>query len=104
MSSVYKLHATDYDNQQNDDQLFPGRTTDDILKLYPPTVVWTSEFDFLRRDNEIFAERLKKAGKLAEFGMMPGVTHGYHGQNMTSQENIWFHEEEKLAFKSLVDN
>ena len=62
------MHATDYDAQQNDDQLYPGRTTDDILKKYPPTVIWTSEFDTYRRDNETFANRLKKFGKLAELG------------------------------------
>jgi acetyl esterase/lipase len=46
--------------------------------MYPPTVVWTSEFDFLRKDNEIFAEKLKAVGKLAEISHMPGVTHAYH--------------------------
>lgn len=77
MTSCFKLHARDYENQQNDDQLFPGRTTDDILKKYPQTVIWTSEFDFLRRDNEVFAQRLKSLGKLAEISEMPGTVHAY---------------------------
>lgn len=73
MTSYYQLHATDIENQQDDDQLFPGRTSDEILKMYPPTVIWTSEFDFLRRDNEIFFERLNILNKLAEYSSMPGV-------------------------------
>ena len=103
MTAAYKLHATDFENQKNDDQLYPGRASDDILKKYPPTVIWTGEFDFLRRDNEAFGERLKKFGKLAAFSNMPGVFHGYHGANFDSNETKWFFEEEKLAFKTLVD-
>ena len=75
--SAYKLHATDFDNQVDDDQLYPGKVSDVILKKYPPTVVWTSEFDFLRRDNEAFAKRLQSVGKLAAMGEMPGVSHDY---------------------------
>ena len=105
MTSCYKLLATDWDNQHNDDQLYPGRVSDDILKMYPPTVVWTSEFDFLRRDNEVFAARLKAVGKLAEMSEMPGVFHGYHqmGDPTTNQEVGYFYVEEKLAFTHLVE-
>ena len=52
LTSVYKLHATDFDNQKTDDQLYPGKASDQILREYPPTVIWTSEFDMYRRDNE----------------------------------------------------
>ena len=55
LTSVYKLHATNFENQANDDQLYPGKAADAILKDYPPTVIWTSEFDMYRRDNELFA-------------------------------------------------
>jgi acetyl esterase/lipase len=95
------MYSTDWEKQQNDDQVFPGRTTDEILKKYPPTVIWTAEWDFLRRDCEVFAERLKKHGKLAEFSMMPGRAHGFQ-QFGNSQETTWFEEEEKLAFDHLV--
>lgn len=103
-TSYFKLLATDWDNQQNDDQLFPGRVSDEILKKYPPTVVWTSEFDFLRRDNEIFADRLKALGKLVDISKMPGTVHCYHqmGSPEDCQEIKWFCEEEKLAFDKLV--
>lgn len=32
MSSIYKLHATDYNNQKDDDQLYPGKVSQEILK------------------------------------------------------------------------
>ena len=101
--AIYKLHATDFENQQNDDQLFPGKAPDDILKRYPQTVIWTSEYDFLRRDNETFAKRLKKLGKLAALGEMPGVGHGYQAFSFNEPENKEFYEQEKLAFKHLVE-
>ena len=75
---MYKLHATDFDNQKNDELLYPGKASDNILKQYPQTVIWTSEFDMYRRDNEKFGQRLKSHGKLAEISKMPGVMHGYH--------------------------
>ena len=72
--------------------------SDDILKLYPPTVIWTSEFDILRRDNEKFAERLKKVKRFGGMGIMPGVMHNYHTHNFESTQTKKFLEEEKLAF------
>ena len=103
MNSFYKLHTTEatFDSQINDDQLYPGKVSDELLKKYPPTVVWTSEFDMLRRDNEKFAKRLQKVGKLVDIAIMPGVMHGYHNFNFASQENKWFYEEEKMAFDAI---
>ena len=93
----------DFTRQSNDDQLYPGRASDEILKMYPPTVVWTSEFDMYRRDNEAFARRLKHLGRLAEFGQMPGVMHGYQSFNFELPETKQFYEEEKIAFQHLVE-
>ena len=81
MTTVYKLHATDFENQKQDDQLYPGKVSYEILKAYPPTVIWTSEYDIYKRDNEKFAERLKREGKLQDISIMPGVMHGYHCHN-----------------------
>ena len=77
MTQMYKLLATDYDNQQQCEQLYPGRASDDILKKYPKTVIWTSEFDMYRRDNEAFAQKLQKCGRLGELSVMPSCMHGY---------------------------
>lgn len=86
MTSIYKLHATDFDKQINDDQLYPGKASDELLMMYPPTCIWTSEFDFLRRDNELFANRLRKVGKLVDISLMPGTMHGYQLMNYGSAE------------------
>lgn len=77
LTSIYKLLATDFDNQQNDDQLYPGRLSESLLKKVPPFAVWTSEFDFYLRDNKKIAEMGKKHGKLLDISIMPGVVHGY---------------------------
>ena len=103
MTSCYQhIYATDYENQQNDPQVYPGRASDEILKKYPPTVIWTSEFDCLRRDNEEFAARLKKLGKLAEFSNMPAKTHAYMSFADGAKELFLFDIEERLAFEHLV--
>lgn len=57
--------------------LYPGKASDELLKKLPMTAVWTSEFDFYRRDNVLYAERLKKAGRLIDISLMPGMSHGY---------------------------
>ena len=82
--------------------MYAGKVSNDILMKYPPTVVWTSEFDIFRKDNEKFAARLKSVGKLAETGNMPGVTHAYMLSNFDKPETKQFLEEEKLAFNYLV--
>ena len=104
MTSCYKLLATDFDKQQKDDQLFPGRASDKIMSHYPPTVIWTSEFDFLRRDNEKLAERLKGLGRLAAFSQCPGTIHDYHqlGNPEEVPEIKRFYAEEIEAFRCLV--
>lgn len=105
MTSTYQyMYATDWENQQNDPQVFPGKASDEILKKYPPTVIWTSEFDFLRRDNEQFAARLKKVGKLAEISIMPARTHAYMSLADGAKELYLFDLEERLAFDHLVTN
>ena len=32
MTCFYRMHASDFDNQHNDDQLYPGKVSNDILK------------------------------------------------------------------------
>lgn len=97
MTSIYKLHATDFEKQTqaNDDQLYPGKVDAKLLQMFPPTCVFTSEFDFLRRDNEKFADRLKKVGRLVDVSLMPGVMHGYQLMNYASVETKQCMMEEK---------
>lgn len=83
--------------------MFPGRASDEILKQYPPTVLFTAEYDFVGRDSDVFAERLKKVGRLAEYSRRPGTGHGYPQFSFKAPENILYMQEEKLAFKHLVE-
>ena len=102
MTGSWKMLASDFDNQHDDDQLYPGKASDEILKKYPPTVIFTGEMDFMRRDNEAFAERLKSVGKLADISMMPGGTHGYWHHDVP--EAKLFFQDLKLCFQALVTN
>lgn len=97
-TSVYKLLATDIDNQKNDTDLYPGKISDEFMKKVPPFAIWTSEFDFYRRDNIELARRGKACGKLLDISDMPGVVHGYQLNNFAVDETKWFYEEEKMAF------
>ena len=50
---------TDEERGKEGPLMYPGLMSDDYLTQCPPTVVFTSEFDFLRRDATHFIERLK---------------------------------------------
>lgn len=56
---IFSLLATDMEAQKDDPQLYPGKMPLDSLKMMPPTIVTTGEFDFLRRDALFLIERLK---------------------------------------------
>jgi len=70
----------------------------------PPFAVWTSEFDFYKRDNSLIAERGKACGKLLDISIMAGTRHAYQCMNYQEQETKWFYEEEKMAFDLWVRN
>jgi len=53
----------------------PGRMSDALLKKVPPFAIFTSEFDFLRRDCLALAARGKKVGKLLDMSDIPGSAH-----------------------------
>lgn len=72
LTAVYRLHATDFDNQQEDPDLYPGRITDEFMTKIPPFVVWTSEMDMYIRENVEIARRGAACGKLLEISNMPG--------------------------------
>lgn len=77
---------------------------DDILQKLPPIVVWTAEFDHLRRDNEHFAKRAKSVGRLAGLSITPGSFHGFNIVFYTSPDNKNFYDEEKKAFNFLINS
>jgi len=50
--------------------------SDEQLKKCPSFAIFTSEFDFLRRDCLALAARGKTLGKLLDMSDIPGAAHG----------------------------
>ena len=57
--------------------VFPGKASMAQVAKLPPTVVFTAEYDFYRPDAMEFAQKLKKAGKLLDYGDYGGCDHGF---------------------------
>jgi len=51
----------------------------------PPFAIFTSEFDFLKRDCLALAARGKKAGKLLDMSIIPGACHALMMENAVSE-------------------
>ena len=73
------------------------------MEKWPKTVIWTSEYDMYRRDNEAFAEKLKQVGKLADISIMNSCMHGYMVHAYKSDYTKEYLREEKEAFQALVE-
>merc|ERR1711892_237069 len=78
MKSIWKVIAgtEEIEDKFDDPLLFPGDANDDILAKMPPTIVWESEFNLYITENFRFANRLRSAGRLLEFVIIPGAKHG----------------------------
>lgn len=74
----FDLLTENISEKQNDHEVFPGRAPAEFFKKFPPTVVFTSEFDHLRYDSLKLKEKFQKEGKLLDFQDMPGCQHGFH--------------------------
>ena len=76
--NFYQMLATDLDNQQGDPQLYPGRMPANMLRKLPPTIIWTSEFDFLYRDTQALIKKMEEEkAPLLDYFSMSGAEHGY---------------------------
>ena len=47
------------------------------MSKLPPTIIFTGEFDFLRRDAIAMIKRLEQAGTLLDYFSMAGGDHFY---------------------------
>jgi len=56
--------------------LYPGKADAETLSKMPPTIVWEAEFDIYLTEATRFANRLRAAGRLLEFVVLPGSKHG----------------------------
>jgi len=75
--TVWLAIATDLQAQRDtkDPLLFPAKSSDDLLAKFPPTVIYEREFDFYITESTRFAARLRAAGRLLEFVVIPGLAH-----------------------------
>jgi len=74
---VWRLIAGPKMESLKDDAiLYPGKADEALLTKMPPTIVWESEFDFYLTEATRFASRLRAAGRLLEFVVIPGAKHG----------------------------
>ena len=69
------LIAADYEEQKSNPHLFPGKASEELLEKFPPTIILESEFDIFITEASRLANRLRRAGRLLEFVVIPGGTH-----------------------------
>ena len=72
---AYKLIASDLSSQWKCPLMFPGKVSDELLSKFPPTVIDTREFDMFITETSRLACRLRRAGRLLEFIVIPGAVH-----------------------------
>ncbi|XP_052796074.1 arylacetamide deacetylase-like [Mya arenaria] len=75
----------------------PLMASDEELSMFPPTYIVNAEFDVLRDDGFMFAERLKRVGVRVKHSYLPSEEHGI----LMFPENDL---EAKQAFGDLVEN
>jgi len=75
---IWNALATDLTAQRNspDPLLFPAKAKEETLTKFPPTVIFTVEFDFYITETLRFARRLRAAGRLLDLVVVPGIGHG----------------------------
>ena len=76
MRKIWKMIASDMETQKGDPLLFPGKSSDEILQKFPPTIINEVEFDMFISEATRLASRLRRVGRLLEFIIVPGATHG----------------------------
>jgi len=76
MRKVWKtLIADDFEQQKTNPHLFPGKAKEELLEKFPPTIIMEAEFDMFITEATRLAGRLRRAGRLLEFVVIPGATH-----------------------------
>jgi len=75
---MWKMIAEDFETQKSHPLLFPGKASDEILSKFPPTIISTCEFDQYITESTRLATRLRRAGRLLEFLVIPGAKHCSH--------------------------
>jgi acetyl esterase/lipase len=84
---------TPYETIKDRADVFVTNMADDLLKNFPPTVLFTSEFDICRWGTEVMAQLLEKHSKLLDYIVHPGATHCWyfadHKNKSPSTQKCW---------------
>lgn len=75
MRKMWKLIANDFESQKHSPHLFPGKASEELLAKFPPTIILENEFDMFITEATRLAGRLRRAGRLLEFVVIPGTNH-----------------------------
>jgi acetyl esterase/lipase len=75
---------TPYEAIKDRADVYVTNIADDLLKNFPPTVLFSSEFDMCRWGTEDIAKILEKNGKLLDYIVHPGTDHVWY---LTDIEN-----------------
>ena len=67
--------AADFEQQKTSPYLFPGKVSEELLEKFPPTIIIGAEFDGFITEYTRFSSRIRRAGRLLEFVVLPGCTH-----------------------------
>ena len=75
MQKNWIIIAADFEQQKSSPHLFPGKASEELLEKFPPVIIIETEFDMFITEATRLANRLRRAGRLLEFPVVPGSTH-----------------------------
>ena len=100
---AYRLIASDLNSQISCPLLFPGKVSDEILSKFPPTVLDSREFDMFATETRRLAHRLRRAGRLLEFIVVPGAVHSSPMFTNLKCGKVWIQTMKKCIQEYLLD-
>ena len=103
MRKVWKCIAADLEKQKEDPLLFPGKASPELLEKFPPTIIVEGEFDMFITEATRMAYKLRAAGRLLEFIVIPGTKHG-SAMNPSMECFKLFSETLKSALQEYLHN
>merc|ERR1711894_812143 len=98
MRAVWKMIAADMEKQKTDPLLFPGKAAPELFEKFPPTIIVEVEFDMFITEATRMAFKLRAAGRLLEFIVIPGSKHASYATPNTKCFKM-ANDAYKLAFK-----
>merc|ERR1719189_711438 len=101
MRKIWNLLAADMEKQKEDPLLFPGKASFGVLEKFPPTIIVEGEFDMFITEATRMAYKLRAAGRLLEFIVIPGSKHGSYTVPMLKCFKTCY-DAMKLAFEEYL--